>query len=129
MTPKVPTMEMGTVTLGITVAARLRKKRNITSTTSATVSTSENCTSATEARIVVVRSVRMATLTEAGRAALSWGNSALMRSATWMMLAPGWRCTLTMTAGRSFFHAASRTFSTPSSTRATSDRRTGAPFL
>ena len=34
-----------------------------------------------------------------GSVAFSCGNSALMPSTTWMMLAPGWRCTLTMIAG------------------------------
>src|SRR5437763_331579 len=39
--------------LGITVARKLRRKRKITITTKATVSTRVNCTSSTEARIVV----------------------------------------------------------------------------
>src|SRR5260370_1159609 len=48
-------MERGTATLGMTVAETLRRKRKITSTTSTTVSIISNCTSATEARMVVVR--------------------------------------------------------------------------
>ncbi len=52
-----------------------------------------------------------------------------MRSTTLMMFAPGWRWMFTMTAGLPFIHAASLVFSTPSTTRATSPRRTGAPFL
>ena len=39
---------------GMMVAAMLRRKRNMTITTSATVSISSNCTSLTEARMVVV---------------------------------------------------------------------------
>ena len=78
--------------------------------------------------MVVVRSVRIVISTEAGSAALSWGRSRLMRLTTPMMLAPGWRWTLTMTAGLSFIQAACLTFSAPSITRATSDRRTGAPL-
>ena len=73
ITPKVPTRESGTATLGIAVAARLRKNRKITRTTSATVSISSNCTSATDARIVVVRSVRMDTCTEEGNDAFNCG--------------------------------------------------------
>ena len=57
MTPKAPTRDKGTATLGITVAARLRKNRKITITTRTTASISSNCTSLTEPRIVVVRSV------------------------------------------------------------------------
>ena len=48
------------------VADRLRRNRKITITTSAIVSMSVNCTSLTEARIVVVRSMITSTLT-AGR--------------------------------------------------------------
>ena len=39
------------------VAATLRRNRKITITTSATASSSSNCTSCTEARMVVVRSL------------------------------------------------------------------------
>ena len=100
----------------------------MTMTTRTTVSSSENWTSATEARIVVVRSVRIVMSTEAGSDALSWGSRRLMRFTTPMMLAPGWRWMFTMTAGLSFIQAACLTFSAPSTTLATSDRRTGAPL-
>ena len=40
----------------MTVAQKLRRKMKITITTSATVSSSVNCTSATDARMVWVRS-------------------------------------------------------------------------
>ena len=129
MTPKVPTIEMGTATLGMTVAARLRRNRNMTMTTSPTVSTSVNSTSSTEARIVVVRSVSVVISTEDGSEARSWGRSCLMRSTTLMILAPGWRWMFMITAGLSFIQAACFTFSAPSTTSATSARRTGAPFL
>ena len=127
MTPNVPTRLRGTATLGITVAERVRRKRKITSTTRATVSMSSNWTSSTEARIVSVRSARIWTLTEEGRADRRAGRRALIRSTTPMMLAPGWRWMLTSTAGRSFIHAACLAFSAPSTTFATSWRRTGAP--
>src|SRR5437867_8633663 len=72
ITPKVPTSDKGTATLGIMLAESVRKKRNITSTTRATVSINSNCTSLTEARIVVVRSVSTDTCTEDGKEAVSW---------------------------------------------------------
>jgi len=75
----------------MTVAEKLRRKRNMTITTSATVSSISNCTSATEARIVVVRSVSTTTCTEAGSELRSCGISALIRSTTAMIFAPGWR--------------------------------------
>ncbi len=129
MTPNVPTMEMGTATLGMMVAVSRRRNRNMTRTTRATVRISVNCASATEARMVVVRSVRVVISIDAGSEALSCGMSRLIRSTTAMMLAPGWRWMFTMTAGLSFIHAACLTFSTPSITSATSTIRTGAPFL
>jgi hypothetical protein len=119
---------MGTATLGMIVADRLRRNRNITSTTRTTVSISSCCTSRTEARMVTVRSVRIAMSTEDGSPALSCGISRLIRSTTAMMFAPGWRWMFTMTAGRSFIQAACLTFSAPSMTVATSPRRTGAPL-
>ena len=128
MTPNVPTIEMGTATLGMTVAASERRNRNITMTTSAMVSTSVNSTSCTEARMVAVRSVSVVISTDDGSEALSCGSNRLMRSTTPMMLAPGWRWMLTMTAGLSFIQAACLVFSTPSMTVATSASRTGAPL-
>ena len=125
ITPKVPTRDRGTATLGMMVAPRLRKKRKITSTTSATASISSNCTSRTEARIVVVRSVRTETLTEGGKELWSWGKSLLIRSTTSMTLAPGCRWMFRITAGVSFIQAASLTFSTSSIASATSESWTG----
>ena len=58
----VPTIEIGTANPGMMVERRLRKNTNTTATTSAMVSTSVNCTSATEARMVVVRSMIGVTL-------------------------------------------------------------------
>ena len=91
MTPNVPTSERGTATLGITVAERLRRNRKITITTRPTVSISSNWTSFTEARMVSVRSVSTCTLTAAGNDACNCFKSSLTRSATLMMLLPGWR--------------------------------------
>jgi len=89
ITAKVPTIDTGTVTPGMKVAAADRRKTKITSTTRITARISSNCTSCTEARMVVVRSVRTSTFTEAGRPADSVGRSRFTRSTTSMMLAPG----------------------------------------
>src|SRR2546428_12934767 len=102
ITPKVPTSDKGTATLGIMVADRVRRKRKITITTSATVSMSSNCTSRTEARIVLVRSVRTVTCTDEGNEVVSCGSNLSMRSTTLMMLAPGCRWIVRMTAGGVF---------------------------
>src|SRR5207247_9111493 len=102
ITQKVPTSDKGTETLGIMLAESVRKKRNITSTTRATVSINSNCTSLTEARIVVVRSVSTDTCTEDGKEAVSWGSNVFTRSTTVMMLAPGSRAMLRITAGAAF---------------------------
>ncbi len=72
---------------------------------------SSNSTSATEARMVVVRSVRICTFTAGGTEAWSWGSRSLMRSTTAMMLAPGWRWMFRITAGVVFIQAACWTFS------------------
>src|ERR1039458_8039779 len=54
MTENVPMIDIGSAMLGITVAEKLRRNRKITSTTSASVSTSVNLTSFTEASMVAV---------------------------------------------------------------------------
>ena len=76
ITPKVPISDSGTTTLGMIVAGMLRRNTNVTITTSATAKTSSCCTSRTEARMVSVRSLRMATDTVSGRLAVSWGSTA-----------------------------------------------------
>src|SRR6202167_3713676 len=61
-----PARASGTVTLGIKVAQKLRRNSRITITTRQIVSTKVNSTSATEARIVTVRSRMVSTLTAGG---------------------------------------------------------------
>ena len=56
--PNVPTSDSGTERLGMMVPGSVRRNRKITSTTRATARPSSNSTSATEARIVTVRSLR-----------------------------------------------------------------------
>ena len=128
ITPKVPTSDSGTDRLGMIVAGMLRRNRKITSTTRATASASSICTSATEARMVVVRSVSTATSTDDGRAADSCGSSSFTRSTTSITLAPGWRWMFRMMAGTVFIQAPSFVFSALSTTSATSDSLTGAPL-
>ena len=91
MAPKEPMSDTGTATLGMMVALTLRRNRKITRTTSPTASRSSICTSSTEPRMVVVRSVSTATCTDAGRVLCSWGSSLLMRSTTSMTFDPGCR--------------------------------------
>ena len=79
--------------------------------------------------MVLVRSVSTRTSTEAGRPAWIWGRIALIESTTEITLAPGWRCTLSNTAGVLSAQLDSLVFSAPSITVATSDRCTGALFL
>ncbi|MNN09585.1 hypothetical protein D3C81_1224710 [compost metagenome] len=129
ITPNVPTSDSGTATPGMMVAGILRRNRKITSTTSAIASSSSNCTSSTEARMVVVRSVSNCTWTDAGSAFCSCGSRALMRSTTSITFAPGWRWIFSTIAGLSLAHAARRLFSGPSTISATSVMRIGAPFL
>ena len=76
--------------------------------------------------MVTVRSVSGVTVSAAGRAVCSSGSSALMLTVA-ITFAPGWRCTLTITAGVVSIQAPSLSFSAPSTTVATSARRTGWP--
>ncbi len=129
ITAKVPMSDSGTDKLGMMVAGILRKNSQITSTTSITASTNSNSTSFTEARIVVVRSVSATTSTPAGMSACSSGNKAWIRLTTSTTFAPGWRCTLSISAGCRFIQPPSLEFSAPDTSVVTSLRRTGAPFL
>ena len=115
--------------LGIIVAQALRKKRKITITTSATVNSSVNSISLTDARMVVVRSKSVLSVTEGGIEARNSGSSALMRSTVSIMLAPGCRPMPITTAGLPFAYPELRRSSIPSVTFAMSLSRTGAPFL
>ena len=89
ITASVPMSDSGTLVLGMIVAGTLRRNRKITITTRATARLSSNSTSCTEARMVLVRSVSTVTSTAAGRLPVSAGSSCLMRSTTWITLAPG----------------------------------------
>ena len=129
ITPKVPISDSGTAMAGMKVARALRRNRKITITTSATDSISSNFTSAIAARMVTVRSDSTVKFTAPGRVSRSAGSSFWMLSTTAITLAPGWRCTLMTIPGWRLTQAASSAFSGPCCTSATSDSRTGAPFL
>src|SRR6202050_4084896 len=73
ITPNVPTIETGTATLEIKDDRRCRRKKKITMTTSTMVSINSNSTSFTDARIVLVRSVRICCLTAEGSDAPNCG--------------------------------------------------------
>ena len=64
----------------MTVAEMVRRKMNTTSTTSPTASTSVNCTSRIEARIVSVRSCTTSSLAPTGKMRRSRGSSCWMFS-------------------------------------------------
>ena len=123
-----PSSDSGTATLGMKVAAALRRKRKITRTTSATAMVSVNSMSCTELRIVVVRSFTTDSFIEPGIEAWNSGSSSRMRSTVPIMFAPGWRKMIISTAGLLLNSAALRTSSTESKTLATWSRRTGAPL-
>src|SRR3984885_12445273 len=89
MTAKVQISATGTVMDGMIVAQKFRRNMKITITTRAIDSISVNCTSATEARMVCVRSTITTVLIEGGIDASSRGRVALMRSTVSMTLAPG----------------------------------------
>ena len=89
MPAKVPSSDSGTATLGITVAAGLRRKTNTTKTTRPMESSSVIWTSWKEARIVVVRSSSTSRSIAGEIEARSSGSSARTRSTVSMMLLPG----------------------------------------
>ena len=84
-------METGTAIAGMIVAQRLRRNTKITPTTRPIVSSSVNCTSATEARMVVVRSEITEILIVGGIDSSSCGSAALIACTVLMTLAPGSR--------------------------------------
>ena len=126
ITPKVATSDSGSATPAMMVARTVRRNISTTSTTRPALSTSVNCTSRTEARMVPVRSVTSVSSAPLGMERCSRGSSARMRCTVSMTLAPGWRCTSTITAGVSRYQPPTLVFSRLSMTWATSLSRTGA---
>ena len=128
ITPKVAMSDSGRATPAMKVARAERRKTSTTSTTSTTDSIRVNCTSEIEALIVPVRSLTTVSATPAGSWLLSLSSSARMRPTVSTTLAPGWRCTSMMTAGWPWYQPPTLAFSSPSTTSATSEISTGAPF-
>ncbi len=126
MMAKVPSSDTTVATAGITVARALRRNSPTTSTTSAMEAISVNSISRSDARMELVLSDATAMWMSCGSCACSSGSRARTPSTVSMMLAPGWRVTSTMMAGSPLNRPRVRVFSTPSTTRATSPRRTAA---
>ncbi len=128
MKPKVPMIDTGTATAGINVAPGRRRKANTTRITSTTAATSVFSTSASEARMVAVRSMAIFSSAAAGIDAVSQGIRSRTRCTVSRMLAFGSRLTISSTAGRPSAWPALRTSCTESTTSATSASRTAAPL-
>ncbi len=94
-----PNSDTTTATAGISVALPLCRNSSTTTTTSTTAISRVRSTSASEARMVRVRSMETSRVICGGISARTEGSSALMRSTTETMLAPGWRVTWMITAG------------------------------
>src|SRR5262249_33540427 len=91
--------DTGTATLGIMAVRTLRRKAKTTRMTSRIERPKVNCTSCTEARMVSVRSRAIGRLIVGGSSACNCGTMARTRSTVSMILAPGWRQTMSKTAG------------------------------
>ena len=128
MMPNEVISDSGSATPAISVARSERRNSSTTSVTSTTLSTSVNCTSCTEARMVTVRSLTTARLTPAGIARCSLGISARICRTTSMTLAPGCRWMSMITAGVPWYQPPVRSFSSPSTMTATSPMVTGEPL-
>ena len=125
ITRNVAISDSGSATPAMIVARMVRRKMNTTSTTSPTASTSVNCTSRIEARIVSVRSCTTASLAPTGRMRRSRGSSAWMFWTVCTTLAPGWRRMSMITACWPLYQPETLAFSSPSTTSATSRSITG----
>ena len=110
------------------VAESRRRNRKMTSTTSATVTPSVNCTSFTESRIDTERSKRTSSCTDAGICARNEGSSAFTASTTATVFVPGWRWMASVIPRSPLNQLAILSFSTQSIARPTSRTRTGMPF-
>ena len=128
MKPKVVTIDTGTAAAGISVARTRRRNANTTRITRPTAITSVFSTSASEARMVAVRSMAIPSSAAAGIDASSQGMRSRMRCTVSRMLAFGSRLMIRSTAGRPFASPAFLTSCTESVTSATSPSRTAAPL-
>ena len=123
MAPKVPMSDTGAATAGMAVARPLRRKRKTTSTTSATERSRLFSTSASEARMVMERSMRTVRSALSGSQERSCGSMDFTLSTVSMILAPVARKTMSRMACRPLERAMLRTSCELISTVATSPRR------
>ncbi len=128
MTPSVPSSDVTTATAGTSAARTLVRNRLVTTMTRLSAISSVISTSCSDARIVIVRSIATSSLMSPGRSASSSGNSARTASTVSMMFAAGWRVTFTITAGLPLKRPSVWMSSAPSTTFATSPKRTAAPL-
>ncbi len=128
MTAKVATSDTDTAATGTSVARPLRRNANTTRMTRITAMISVISTSRNEVRIVTERSTARLTSIAGETEARNCGISAFTRSTIPMMLAPGCRYTIIMTASLPLERPRLRRFSTESSTSPTSVSRTAAPL-
>ena len=128
ITLKVPTTDIGSARLGMTVAETLRRKRKITITTRHSVSINVSFTSRTDARMDSERSHSVRRSTDAGSWGFSCSTSCCTASDTPTVLVPGWRCTASTMPRTPEIQLADLSFWTLSTTCATSSRRTGDPL-
>src|SRR5262245_58909861 len=88
---QVPISETGTASAGIMVAENVRRNRKITRTTRQMAIASVSCTSTTESRIEIERSLSTSMLIEGGTNARYCGSRLRIESTTATVLASGWR--------------------------------------
>ena len=124
MAASVPARLSGTVTAAASVGTRRRMNSATTMSTSAMEISRDTSTSSTLARMVAVRSDRVATWMPGGIHFRSCGSTAFTRSTVSITLAPAVLVIVSRMAGCWPCHAASLVLATPLMTVATSARRT-----
>ena len=125
---QVPTSETGTASAGMRVADTVRRNKKITMTTRQIAMASVSCTSPTESRIEIERSLSTSIRIDGGTIARYCGSRSRTMSTTATVLASGWRWIASTIARLSLNQLATLSFSTLSTTRATWSRWTGAPL-
>ena len=118
MAAQVPIKETGTASAGMRVAGTERRNRNITRMTRQTAMASVSCTSATDSRMEIERSIRTSILIDGGTIARYCGSRLRIESTTETVLASGWRWIASTMARLSLNQLAILSFSTLSMTRA-----------
>ena len=118
----VATIATGNVTLGISVAVRLRRKMKMTTITSPNAIHNVIFTSCTDSRIESERSVRTSSVTPGGNCARNDGSSVLISSTIPTTFEPGCFCIASEMLRLPMYQLIVLSCSTPSYTRATSER-------